>query len=426
MWSVIMFKRPTRPQLAWAMYDWANSAFATTVMAGFFPLFFKQYWSLGVSGTQSTFYLGLGNSLASLIIVLLAPILGALADAGGLHKRLLAAFAFAGILATAAFYFVAEGMWPLAIVIYVFGIIGFSGANVFYDAMLPMLAERDQRHRLSALGFSLGYLGGGLLFLINVVMTLKPHWFGLADTASAVRWSFLTVALWWAIFSIPLLLNIREQTPTTQHRLGIRVAFSRLLNTAKAMRQNKNLWYFLLAYWLYIDGVATIIRMAVDYGLSIGLPSSSLITALLLVQFIGFPATLVFGRIGERYGAKRGLWLGLWVYVLTTICAAFMQTSLHFYLLAAVLGLVQGGVQSLSRSMFSHLIPVDKNGEYFGFLNMLGKAAAVIGPVMVGVVAVLSDSSRLGILSILILFGLGMLCLRLVNEPAYDSAEQSQ
>ena len=426
MWSVIMFKRPTRPQLAWAMYDWANSAFATTVMAGFFPLFFKQYWSLGVSGTQSTFYLGLGNSLASLIIVLLAPILGALADAGGLHKRLLAAFAFAGILATAAFYFVAEGMWPLAIVIYVFGIIGFSGANVFYDAMLPMLAERDQRHRLSALGFSLGYLGGGLLFLINVVMTLKPHWFGLADTASAVRWSFLTVALWWAIFSIPLLLNIREQTPITQHRLGIRVAFSRLLNTAKAMRQNKNLWYFLLAYWLYIDGVATIIRMAVDYGLSIGLPSSSLITALLLVQFIGFPATLVFGRIGERYGAKRGLWLGLWVYVLATICAAFMQTSLHFYLLAAVLGLVQGGVQSLSRSMFSHLIPVDKNGEYFGFLNMLGKAAAVIGPVMVGVVAVLSDSSRLGILSILILFGLGMLCLRLVNEPAYDSAEQSQ
>lgn len=406
-----------RSQLSWAFYDWANSAFATTVMAGFFPLFFKQYWSAGSDPTVSTFWLGLGNSAASFLILILAPLLGAIADSSGRHKRLLAVFAIVGILATASFFFIGQGNWPWAISVYVIAIIGFSGANVFYDAMLPRLTDSRDFHRLSALGYSLGYLGGGLLFLINVMMTLKPAWFGLADAAAAVRVSFLSVALWWAVFSLPLMLGVRESSASSSTGLALGAEFRKLWNTLKSMRQHRNLWLFLWAYWLYIDGVATIIRMAVDYGIAIGLPANSLIVALLLVQFIGFPATLLFGRIGQRHGAKRGLWIGLWVYVVATLCATFMSSSLEFYLLAAALGLVQGGVQSLSRSLFGQLIPPEQSGEYFGFLNMLGKAAAVLGPLMVGIVAASTGSSRLGLLSIIALFLAGMWFLRKVEDP---------
>ena len=410
-----------KSQLSWAFYDWANSAFATTVIAGFFPLFFKQYWSTSVEATTSTFWLGFGNSAASFLILLMAPILGAIADSSGTHKRLLAFFASIGIIATAAFFLVGQGEWNWAISLYVIAIIGFSGANVFYDALLPSLTTRDDLHRLSALGFSMGYLGGGLLFLINVAMTLKPHWFGLADATAAVRFSFLSVAIWWFVFSIPILIGVPKQAPTSTSGIHLGREFGKLLDTVKSIRHHKNLWTFLVAYWLYIDGVATIIRMAVDYGMAIGLPSNSLIIALLLVQFIGFPATLVFGRIGQRYGAKTGLWIGLWAYTFATICASFMSEVIHFYALAVVLGLVQGGVQALSRSLFSQLIPPGKDGEYFGFLNMLGKAAAVLGPLLVGVVAATTNNSRIGLLSILLLFLSGMWFLRKVEEPKNSS-----
>lgn len=375
-----------------------------------------------MAATTSTFYLGLGNSLASLIIMIMAPLLGAIADSGGIHKRLLSSFAMLGILATASFFFVGQGMWPVAVIVYVIAIIGFSGANVFYDAMLPILAPRSKQHSLSALGFALGYLGGGLLFLVNVAMTLKPSLFGLTDAAAAVKWSFVSVAVWWLVFTIPLLLNVREQPAATSKKNTISNSLTALWATVKRIKADRNIALFLLAYWFYIDGLATIIRMAVDFGLSIGIDSNSLITALLIVQFIGFPATLMFGRIGDRYGAKTGLWIALSAYVVATFAAAFMQTSLHFYGLAVVLGLVQGGVQSLSRSMFSQLIPQDRSGEYFGFLNMLGKSAAVLGPVLVGVVGVQTGSTRIGIVSILLLFIIGMIFLKLVKDPSVATA----
>ncbi len=406
-----------KSQFSWALYDWANSAFATTVIAGFFPLFFKQYWSAGVESTTSTFWLGLGNSAASLLILILAPILGAVADSSGTHKRLLAVFATVGIVATAGFFQIAQGEWTWAISLYVVAIIGFSGANVFYDALLPNLTNHQDLHRLSALGYAMGYLGGGTLFLINVTMTLKPHWFGLADATAAVRFSFLSVAIWWFVFTIPLMLGVRNQAPQKPGKVRLSSEFSKLWTTLTNIKQNENLWLFLIAYWFYIDGVATIIRMAVDYGIAIGLPSNSLIVALLLVQFIGFPATLVFGRIGLRFGAKRGLWIGLWAYTIATLCATFMSDVTQFYALAVVLGLVQGGVQSLSRSLFCQLIPADKSGEYLGFLNMLGKAAAVLGPLLVGIVAATTGSSRLGLLSIILLFVIGMWFLYKVREP---------
>ncbi len=409
-----------KKQWSWAFYDWANSAFACTVIAGFFPLFFKQYWSQNTEVTTSTFYLGVGNSLASLLIVLAAPVLGALANRGRLRMRMLASLAAVGALSTGGLFFAGAGEWPLAIAFYIIAVLGFSGANVFYDSLLVAVAAPSERHRISALGYSLGYLGGGLLFLVNVIMTLQPQWFGLADAAAAVRWSFVSVALWWALFSIPILLWV-ENTDDDRHteRFSIRAAFGDVLTTAKGLTQHRAAWIFLLAYWLYIDGVATIVRMAVDYGLSIGLPSTSLITALLLVQFVGFPATLLFAGLANRIGARKALWIGLWVYVAATIYATFMTGGIDFYVLAIALGLVQGGVQSLSRSMFSHLIPASRSGEYFGFLNMMGKAAAIVGPIMVGIVAYTTGSSRLGLLSILVLFAGGMWLLRYVPDE-YD------
>ncbi|MED5406424.1 MAG: MFS transporter, partial [Pseudomonadota bacterium] len=400
------------------MYDWANSAFATTVMAGFFPIFFKQYWSQDAVVTQSTFYLGIGNSMASLIVVILAPVLGAMADTGGLRKRMLATFASLGVLATGALYLVEAGMWPVAILLYAIAVVGFSGANTFYDALLVITSPTQTRHRVSALGFALGYLGGGLLFLINVLMYQFPNMFGLVDGAEAVRWSFVTVAVWWTVFSIPLMLYVTEPLPANGRRhVDIGGTFSALHHTFRNLRQYRGAWLFLLAYWLYIDGVDTIVRMAVDYGLNIGLGQQSLITALLMVQFIGFPAALIFGRLGERYGARRGIWIAIWVYVGVTVYAYFMNSALEMYVLAGVIGLVQGGIQALSRSMFSQMIPVEKNAEFFGFYNVVGKAAAVFGPLMMGLISHATGNPRLGILSVALLFFAGMFFFRLVPDP---------
>ncbi len=402
---------------SWALYDWANSAFATTVMAGFFPLFFKQYWSGDTAATTSTFYLGIGNSIASLVVVLLAPLLGALADRGGTRKRLLAAFASLGCITTGALFFVAQGQWPLAILLYGTAVVGFAGANVFYDALLLAVSSEPQRHRVSAMGFALGYLGGGVLFSVNVLMTLKPGWFGLASSAEGVRWSFISVSIWWGVFSLPLLVNLREPKPlTAAGEASIQAAFAAVSNTLRRARSYQQVWWFLLAYWFYFDGVATIIRMAVDFGLSIGLNSGNLITALLIVQFVGFPAALVFGRIGDRYGAQRGIWLALWGYVGLTLFLASLNTTLHVYLFAVGVGLVQGGIQALSRSLYSQVIPAAHSAEYFGLYNMVGKAAAVFGPLLVGLTTYLTSDSRLGILSILILFFVGMLMFLKVSE----------
>ena len=406
-----------RPIWAWAFYDWANSAFATTVMAGFFPLFFKQYWNSGVIETVSTFRLGLANSIASLIVVLFAPLLGAIADHMDKRKGFLLLFAALGVVMSGALYFVAAGAWEIAALCYILAVLGFSGGNLFYDALLTFIARPQQLDRVSALGFALGYLGGGILFALNVAMVLKPAWFGLADASQAVRVSFLSVAVWWALFSIPVFLWVREPKAADSLSMGqaVRRGCGQLARTLREIGRLPHTFLFLLAYWLYIDGVDTIVRMAVDYGLSLGFPSNSLITALLITQFVGFPAAIAFGRIGDRIGARRGIYIALCVYILVTAWGAFMDQVWEFYLLAVVIGLVQGGVQSLSRSLYARLIPPGRSAEFFGFYNMLGKFAAVLGPALMGWVAVLSGSPRIGILSVLILFVAGALLLTRVD-----------
>ena len=395
--------------LAWSFYDWANSAFATTVMAGFFPVFFKEYWSTTDNVTLSTWYLGLANSTASILIAALSPFLGAIADQGTAKKKLLILFAFIGIISTGALWIVQQGSWQVAILFYVIASVGFMGGNIFYDSLLPGIASKEKIDYTSSLGFALGYIGGGLLFLINVLMYLQPHIFGIPDSATAIKLSFLSVAIWWAVFSIPIMIFVEE--PKIHEPVGIFKAikggWSQLISTIQKVRQLKVVGTFLIAYWLYIDGVDTIIRMSIDYGTSLGFPSSSLITALLLVQFIAFPATLAYNWFSSKIGIKNAIYIGIIGYSSITIFGVFVSEEWHFYVIAVVIGCFQGGIQALSRSMYSRIIPKDQAAEFFGFYNMLGKFAAIVGPPLMGYVGLATGNPRLGILSIIILFILG-------------------
>lgn len=409
-----------RKVLSWALYDWANSAYATTIMAGFFPVFFKKYWATGLSATDSSFQLGLANSLASLVIVVLAPILGAIADRGGAKKRFLFMFTFLGVVMSGALAWAGAGEWQLAILLYVLASIGFSGGMVFYDALIIEVADEPRMDKVSALGYALGYLGGGLLFAVNVWMTLQPAFFGLADSSEAVRVAFISVAIWWAIFTIPIMLYVPETrvNPVVGNGSIILQGLRQLISTFHEVRKLKYVSLFLVGYWLYIDGVDTIIRMAVDYGLALGFKDSSLIIALLITQFIGFPAAVIFGVLGEKIGAKPAIYIGLLVYIAVCVFGYFMDSESDFYVLAVVVGLVQGGVQAMSRSLYTRLIPVNKSAEFFGFYNMLGKFAVVLGPLLMGWTALLTGSSRASILSIIVLFVAGMWVLSRVDIDA--------
>ncbi len=410
----------------WGMYDWANSAFATTIIAGFFPVFFKEFWSTGVDTTVSTARLGVANSIAGIIVALLAPLLGAIADKGTSKKKFLLFFAYMGVVMTSSLYMVSKGNWPLAIMLYVFASIGFSGGNIFYDALITGVASEKKMDFVSALGFSLGYLGGGILFALNVWTVLSPETFGFLDAADAIKFSFLTVGIWWAVFSVPLILFVKEpkniQTKSAMN--VVKAGFTQLKETFQEVRHLKPIFLFLAAYWLYIDGVDTIVRMAVDYGMSIGFERNDLILALLLTQFVGFPSAIGFGYLGGKIGAKRAIFIAIAVYLFVSIWGAFIQSKFEFYILAVIIGLVQGGIQALSRSFYAKIIPVNKSAEYFGFYNMLGKFAAVLGPVLLGGVGLLVKSmgyssntaSRVSITSLSFFFIAGGILLYFVSE----------
>lgn len=403
--------------VGWALYDWANSAFATTVMAGFFPIFFKEYWARDLAATDSTFWLGVVNSVAGLFMVFAAPILGALADQSGRIKRFLAVFCLLGVVATASLVVVPAGAWPAAMAVFFLATLGFAGGNLYYDALLPRVADKDGLERVSSLGFGLGYLGGGLLFALNVAMVQWPQVFGLADATQAVRWSFFTVAAWWLVFSLPLFAWVPRTPAQAHHKAGygesLRAGIGRVARTFREIRKYPQVFWFLVAYWLYIDGVDTVVRMAADYGLAIGLEAADLMTALLVTQFVGFPAAIVFGLIGQKIGPKRGILIGILVYLFIVVWAYRMTSSTEFYVLSIAVGLVQGGVQALSRSLFARLIPPGRDGEFFGFYNMMGKFAVILGPLLVGGVAVMTGDSRMSILAVAVLFlaGGGMLAV---------------
>jgi UMF1 family MFS transporter len=355
-----------------------------------------------------------------------APILGAIADRGSTKKKFLFFFAYMGSVMTTCLFMVSAGNWPLAILLYVFGAVGFSGGNVFYDALITSVTSEDRYDVISCRGFALGYLGGGLLFAMNVFMYLKYDLFWFETGAEAVRFSFLTVGVWWAVFTLPIMLFVKEEKfrPKESGLAIVRAGLSQLRKTFGELRRLRTIFLFLIAYWFYMDGVDTVIRMAVDYGLSLGFGDSVLITALLITQFVGFPSAIGFGFLGKKIGPKRGIYITLIVYMFVCVWGAMMQREMEFYLLAIVVGTVQGGVQALSRSFFARMVPADKSAEYFGFYNMLGKFAVVLGPIMMGGLKLLArdmgfsgeTATRLSISAIAILIVAGGVLLTMVNE----------
>ena len=404
--------------ISWAFYDWANSAFATTVIAGFFPIFFKSFWANSLSDTESTALLGLANSLSGFFILIFAPFLGALADITFRKKYMLVFFMLIGAGSTASFFFIYEGYWMIAVIAYILASIGFSGGNIFYDSLIIDVSNDQSRNQVSAFGYAMGYLGGGILFVVNVLMYLQPNIFGLASEIDAVLFSFLSVAIWWSIFTLPLIKFVKErkgEITSLSLTSTVKNSFFRVINTFKEIRQYKNLFYFLVAYWLYMDGIDTVVRMALAFGSDIGLASSELIVALIITQFIGFPSTIFFGLLAERFGLKILLYIGIGIYILICFGGLVISTIFGFYLLAGVIGLVQGGVQSVSRAVFSKMVPDGKDSEFFGFYNLVGKSAVIFGPMMMGLVSYLFSDPRAGIISLLILFVPGLLVLRMVE-----------
>ncbi len=380
-------------------------------MAGFFPLFFKQFYCAGVDPTTSTARLGWATSLASLAVAIMAPLAGAVADAQGSKKRFLLIFTLSGAFSTAALTLVGHGQWFPALCLYCTALFSFSGGNIFYDSLLNTVAAPQHRDSVSSLGFSLGYLGGGILLTLNVTFLLYPDWWGIDSTEAAVRLSFLSVAVWWCIFSVPLFINVPERQPEKYTTISVKTAFTRLKSTFARIQHQRRPFMFLIAYWFYMDGVSSVIRMAVDYGLSIGLGAKGLISALLIVQFIGFPATLAMGKLARRLGTANTIICSIVTYATVTIWASRMENVLEFYLLAVVIGMIQGSIQALSRSIFSNMIPEGEEAEFFGFYNIVGRFAAIIGPVLIGTVAAFTGNPRIGILALLPLFFIGGITL---------------
>jgi UMF1 family MFS transporter len=407
---------------SWCLYDWANSAFALTVMAGFFPVFFKTFWSVGVEPTISTARLGFGNAVAGLIVAILSPLMGAVADAGRAKKKFLVFFIITGATSSGMLFFIGQGQWIAALVIFIIASVAYNSGNLFYDSLLVDICEKKSMDTVSARGFGMGYLGCGILFLFNVVMVSNPSAFGLKSAADAVRISFLTAALWWIVFSQPIILFVKEKfySKTTGFFPVIIESLNKLKKTSVKILDNPTLLLFLISYWLYIDGLNTFVLMSVDFGMAIGITPKSLMIALLCVQFVAFPSSLLFGFLSRKVGAFVMILVGLGIYIAVSgIGSIILKTELHFIILAAVSGLAQGGIQALSRSYYAKMIPASESAEYFGFYNVMSRFAVIIGPAVVGIVAYFTHkagvestlASRIGISSVSMLFLAGALLL---------------
>jgi len=396
---------------AWAMYDWANSAFQTTIIAAIFPIFFQKVAAADVPGPVATSRFAWATTWAILVVAMVAPLLGAIADRAPVKKRFLALFLAIGAVATAAMFFIARGDWMFALVLFVISNIGVAGSIVFYESLLPHIAREGELDRVSTAGYALGYLGGGVLLAINILMMSQPSWFMLPNREVAVRASLASVAVWWVVFSIPLFRHVPEppvgEPAPGAADAGLGVAARQLVRTVRELRRYRQAFMLLLAFLLYNDGIQTIIRMATTYGTEIGLDENAMIGALLLTQFIGVPFGFLFGSLSGRIGAKPAVFIGLFVYALITILGYFMRTSTHFFVLAMAVGMVQGGTQALSRSLFASMIPKHKSSEFFAFFGVFERYAGILGPALFAWVVAHSGTSRNAILSVIAFFIIG-------------------
>lgn len=414
--------RAARARRAWCLYDWANSAFATTVMAALFPPFFRQLaLTAGSSESGATALWGYVTAGGLLFTALLSPLLGAAADAAGTRKRGLAASAAAGVVLTALLATLGGARWPAAALLYTGASLAFSLSIVFYESLLPHLATGPELDALSARAYGLGYAGGGLLLVLNLACVLKPAWFGLGGVGAAVRVSFLTVAVWWAVFTLPLLRHVPEP-PAAGTAVGPVAALRRLGATFHEIRRYRDLGLLLVAYWVYNDGIGTIVKMATAVGAELGIGLPHLLGALVLTQAVGVPSSYLFATVSRRTGPRPLVLGALAGYALITVGALFLRTTLHFYLLAAAVGLVQGGAQALSRSLFASMVPRHQAAEFFGFFGASGRLAGVVGPLVFGLTAQAGGGGRLGIVSLIVFFVAGGLLLLRVDPAAGQAA----
>ena len=400
---------------AWISYDLGNSAFATTVLAAFFPIFYNQYWSSNIDSTLSAQYLSWTLVISNLTLLFTAPLIGAITDISKSTKKLFISMVMISIIGTGLLYTLEAGLWLYALIFFGIANYFFSASNVIYDKILVQIASPGLFSKISGYGYAWGYFGGGFLFLINACMSLYPELFGLSSQAEAIRWSFITVSIWWFIFLIPLAVTYKEPSAKVVESQVIRNSFKNLINTFISISKYRNAFIFLIAFFLFIDGVHTVVALAATFALNLGLDSSSVIIALLMVQFIAFPSTLMWAYVGEKYSDKFVINFSILIYILIIIYTLFLSNAMEFYILAAMVGFVQGGIQGSSRGLFAKLIPHDKAGEFFGLFNTFGKAGAFMGPALVGLFLALFENVRISLLPILVLFVMGLIVLYFVK-----------
>lgn len=420
-----MFFKPSKSlnsqEMSWILYDWANSAFILIVTTTFLPIFFKDIVAVGLNPVLATAKWGTTNSLVSLGIALLAPFLGTLSDYPGYKKRLWATCLTVGVCFTFSLTFVGAGMVELCLILYFFAKLGYSGSLIFYDAFLVDVTPPERRDELSASGYAWGYVGslipfGIILGLFQNAQSLdlpSPRLFSLA---------FMLTGLWWFGFSLPFLLKVKQKVSVIPQGNPIKYTLITLRQSLEKIKTQFSIWFFLLAYFFYIDGVDTLILMAIPYGRDVGIEGLALLKVVLVVQILGFPFTLLYGKLAKTWGAKPLIFLALGVYLTTVILGFFLPViprhtqKMAYWFIAFLIGSSQGGIQALSRSFLTTLIPPERAGEYFGFYNIFGKFAVILGPFMVGYIGKVTGHTRWGILSLALNFILGAFLLSRVKD----------
>lgn len=410
----------TKGEKSWILYDWANSAYTLVITTTILPLFFKAMTDqAGIAPNESTAYWGYANSFATFLVAILAPVLGAIADYKDIKKKFFVAALTIGVAFTAALTFVPAGNWITLLGIYILSIIGYSGANVFYDAFLVDVADEEKMDQVSSHGYAWGYIGSTIPFVVIAAMIFKHDLFGLTET-SAMRIGFFMTAIWWGVFSLPMIKNVKQKYYIEKEEQAVKKSILRLKDTLSNIREHKVIFAFLLAYFFYIDGVGTIIKMAVVYGSDVGLSSTTLIVVLLAVQIVAFPFAILYGRLAKKFGARKMIQFAIIVYIFTCFYAYQLDTVAEYWVLGMLVASSQGGIQALSRSYYGKLIPKEKSNEFYGFYNIFGKFAAVMGPFLVGFVSDMTGRSQNGIFSIVALFIIGFILLMRVPKTAEE------
>jgi MFS transporter, UMF1 family len=417
-----LLKRLTKEENSWVFYDWANSAYSIIITTAVFPLFYKAAANnAGVSAADSTAYLGYTIAIATFILAMIGPILGSIADYQGYKKRFFKFFFLMGVAATAILAFIPSEQWLLLLACYTFAAVGFAGANVFYDAFLVDVTTEERMNRISSRGLGFGYIGSTIPFIISIVIIILAQKNIIPiSVAMASKVAFLITAAWWGLFAIPLIKNVHQRYYIEREPNPVVNSFKRLGSTLKEIQKFRALFLFLLAYFFYIDGVGTIISMSTAYGSDLGISSTNLLIILFVTQVVAAPFAILYGRLAEKFTGKKMLYVGIIVYIIVCIYAYFLKTTMDFWILAMLVATSQGGIQALSRAYFAKLVPKEKSNEFFGFYNIFGKFASIMGPLLVGVTAQLTGNSSSGVFSLVILFIIGLVILARVPEPKAD------